>query len=157
MRYPFFRDHALRWLCLGAALALGACASSAPEAPLAPWDQGRVTTTAQKLVPATDALYVTYYKQPIGGGTGSGHEFRDTIRLMRTEARHFSDQLAAGKGHDATRSVYFRIKELNDDALMYGRRLFEVNSTLGQFATVEDLLAQLAPYYDHHWQSRQQK
>ena len=152
------REHVVTWTLLGIAFALGACASSTPEVALATWDQDRVAAIAQKLVPATEALYTTYYEQPLNtSGTGGGHEFKDTIRLMRLESKHFADELAAGKGHDATRSVYFRIKELNDDAVMYGRRLFEVDSTLNQFAAVEDLVRQLAPYYDHHWQSQQQQ
>jgi hypothetical protein len=109
-------------------------------------------------VPATDTLYTTYYKQPLGGSASAdGHNFKDTLRLMRLESRHFADELAAGKSFHATRPVYFRIKELNDDASMYGQRTFELDPTLNQFAAVEDLVRQLAPYYDPHWKSRQKK
>ena len=76
---------------------------------------------------------------------------------MRLESMHLADELAAGKSFNATRPVYFRIKELNDDASMYGQRTFEVNATVNQFAAVGDLVRQLAPYYDPHWKSQQKK
>jgi hypothetical protein len=51
----------------------------------------------------------------------------------------------------------FRIKELNDDAAMYGRRTFQQDPTIKQFDVVEELIQQLAAYYDKHWKAHEAK
>jgi hypothetical protein len=71
----------------------------------------------------------------MGGAESLGpaaHEYKDRIRLMLLEAKHLAGVLKAGEGHDATRNVYFRIKELNDDAAMYGRRTFQQDPTISR-------------------------
>lgn len=120
------------------------------EAKLATWDQARVSAIAQKLAAETEKLYTAYYKQPLPGGFGGpdSHEFKDTVRLMHTESRHFAGELEKGEGRDKTRPVFKRLNELKRDAEEYGREIFMANPSLNQFSAVEDLLRQLAPYYE---------
>jgi hypothetical protein len=120
-------------------------------AELATWDQARVSAIAQKLAKATEKLYATFYKQPLPGMFGGGpdpHQFKDTVRLMHSESLHFAGELEKGEGRDKTLPVFKRLKELNDDAQEYGREIFLANPSLNRFSGVQDLLRQLAPYYD---------
>lgn len=141
----------LPWLLL-LWLAVLCLPASGAVAQLKSWDQQQVTDLAQQLVPATDKLYKRFYQQPEQEFEGSdGFDFQDRIRLLHLESKHLAGALKDGKGRDQTKSVYMRIKELNDDAAMFGRRTFELDPATSAFDDVEKLLAQLAPYYDENW------
>lgn len=117
----------------------------------AKWDQDRVSAIADQLPGATESLYTALYKEsavlgPRGGDT-EYYEFRDRVRLMHTEARHFAGALDKGEGRKETFHSFERLGELNRDSIVYARRQFAVDPVLEKFAAVEDLLRQLHPYY----------
>ncbi|MBW2270128.1 MAG: hypothetical protein JRH16_16295 [Deltaproteobacteria bacterium] len=142
-----------RWgLAVGvlvASIAFGGLMASADEA--ASWDQERVTALAEKLAKAVKELYDAEYKAPdsfsgIGGGS-ERHEFMDRLRLIEHESRHLAASLEKGAKAKSTKGSVLRIRELNDDLAMYGRRMALLDPVLANFAAFEDLLDQILPFY----------
>jgi hypothetical protein len=137
------------WIALSFALAAMPAAAE-----LAKWDQGRVTTLATQLVKATDALYTTVYDDQglTGGAMASGgaslYDLRHTLRRVGEEAHHLDAELKAGKGHDATVGAWKQMMQLVRDARVNFRESFTPGDLETRMAAVEDLLRQLAPYYD---------
>lgn len=118
------------------------------------WDQAQVTAIAAKLPMATEALYTALFREGqtalMPGAFGAGddyHEFKDKVRLMRSESMHLASELKKGLGRDETKHAFQRIAELNRDAAEAGREQFTTNPELAKFSAVEDLIRQLDPYY----------
>lgn len=143
-----------RWALVVAVLlactALGGLTASAGEA--TNWDQERVTALAEKLAEGVKKLYDAEYKAPNSfmGGIGGGferHEFMDRLRLLEHESNHLASSLKKGANAKSTTGSVLRIRELNDDLAVYGRRMEMVDPVLANFAAFEDQLNQILPYY----------
>jgi hypothetical protein len=114
----------------------------------AAWDQQGATKLAQQLPEAMEKLYTALQLQPPAAGGGEAyHEFKDRVRLMRSECMHLASELKQGKGQAETKHAFQRIKELNDDAKEYAQQQFSGGSVTSEFSTVEGLLDQLAAFY----------
>jgi hypothetical protein len=136
-------------LCAGILL----WSAAAVAEPAATWNQERVTGIAAKLRAAAEELYDQEYKSPdsfMASGTGGGaaqHEFMDRLRLLKHETGHLAASLGKGADAKATKGSVRRIKELNDDLIVYGRQIALENPVLDQFSAFEDLIHQITPYY----------
>jgi hypothetical protein len=134
--------------------AAALCFPASAETPATPasWDQERVTELAAELTDEVDRLYdVTYKALPSSGMAGSQsrqrHELQDTLRLLRSEARHLHARLAKGDGREQTRPVYRRIKELRRDAAEEARMLFLPNDVTTAMDEARDVWMRMHPYY----------
>jgi hypothetical protein len=145
---------ACRCFALAAGFVLPWVATAAHHEKPPAWDQARVAEIAAKLPETTERLYTAAYEQGAGGlqmGPGdSHHEFRDNARLLHSESMHLAAALKKGGGRDETKHAFQRIAEINRDLIEFGRRTFQTNPILNEFAAVEDLIRQLAPYYSAH-------
>jgi hypothetical protein len=122
-------------------------------ADVAKWDSARTTEIATNLEQATASLYEAIYHQPTAAGPGAAqwHEMRDTVRRMRMEAKHLSDELMKGKDQAHTRGAWRQMTEWLRDIEEASRQTMLGNEVLTKLSAVEDLLRQLAPYYDSDW------
>jgi hypothetical protein len=146
-----------RWVL---ALVLGVLFSAAGgRAELAAWDQAKVTAIAKQLVPATQDLYDTFYKQlPPTAGSGQNREFyrlKQVTRVMKTEARELAEQLEKGSGHEETLPSYESLMQLVRTARELGARIFATEDLKQKATAVRGLLNQLGPYYDPDFQTLQ--
>ena len=138
-------------LAFGVAVGLAAGGAEAQTPPPAKWDQARVTDIAIKLSDATKALYVAALKapdRPIGAARKAQYTAREDVREMNNIARRLAAQLKDGKGRDETEGAYQRLQLKRRDAEEAGRRLDLSQEALEKIAPVQDLLRQLAPYYE---------
>jgi hypothetical protein len=139
-------------------LALAGSGATARAEVLA-WDQAKVTGIAKQLVPATQDLYDTFYKQiPPTAGSGQNKEFyrlKQVTRVMKTEARELAGQLEKGEGHDQTLPSYESLMELVHRARELGARVFATEDLKQKATAVRGVLNQLGPYYDPDFQTLQ--
>jgi hypothetical protein len=144
----------IRWRI---AFALGLVFSAAAaRAELAPWDQAKVTALAQQLVPATQDLYDTFYKQPPPAvGQKEFYRLKQVTRVMKTEARELANGLEKGEGHDPTEPSYQSLMEMVDKARELGARIFATEDLKRKATGVRELLNQLGPYYDPEFETLQ--
>jgi hypothetical protein len=122
-------------------------------ADLAAWDQGRATGIAKQLADACNAFEVAVLKQPgmdqVGeGSAGEGSELIQKSRTLREQSLALAGHLEKGKGHDETRNYWRGLKELSDDVSESAERAALDEPTMDAWAKVQDLMRQLAPYYD---------
>jgi hypothetical protein len=146
--------------CWVVALVLGLSVAVAPaRADVVAWDQTKVTEIAKQLVPATQDLYDTFYKQlPPTVGSGQNKEFyrlKQVTRVMKTEARELSGQLEKGEGHEQTLPSYESLMENVRTARELGARIFATEDLKQKSTVVRGLLNQLGPYYDPDFQTLQ--
>lgn len=137
---------------LGVALVLLTAVPGAAE-PVA-WDAGQVTGLAKQLSQASAKLYTAFYESPemdsMPAGFGAGddsQQFQDNVRILHSEALHFVAELEKGKGQGRTKPIFQRLHEISDDLKEYANRVMMQHSASGSFASVENILDQLAPYY----------
>lgn len=139
-------------------LALAVSGATA-HADVAAWDQAKVTAIAKQLVPATQDLYDTFYKQlPPSSGSGQKQDFyrlKQVIRVMKTEARELATSLEKGEGHDETLPSYEDLMEVVRKARDLGSRIFATEDLKQKATGVRGLLNQLGPYYDPDFQALQ--
>ena len=145
-------------LAMGVA-ALGLIASVAAHAELAAWDQARVTDLAGQLSKAADDAYTVLYKEPslgggIGGGGGEGSDMPGTMRRIQEEARSLSGHLEKGADQHKTSGMYKNIMESVRDLRVDAQEAFETNDVTTALAKMQDVLTQLAPYYDKNWDKK---
>lgn len=143
-------------LAMGIA-ALGLLASVAAHAELAAWDQARVTDLAGQLSKAADDAYTVLYKEPsMGGGMGGGggSDMPGTMRRIQEEARSLSGHLEKGADQHKTSGMYKNIMEMVRDLRVDAQEAFETNAVTTALAKVQDVLSQLAPYYDKNWDKK---
>lgn len=136
---------------LGVALALAAGAAQAQVPPPAKWDQARVTDIALKLRDAAKDLYVEALKspdKPVGSSRRAQYSAREDLRQISNMARRLASQLKAGKGRDETQGIYDRLQLKRRDAEEEGRKIDIGQSVLDKIGPLNDLLRQLAPYYE---------
>ena len=140
-------------LMLVGAVGIAFCPAVSLAAPVASWDQARVTSIAKDLAKTVDDLYRSEYKAPaesylgVASGGDAYHQFMDTLRRMQHESRHLAMSLEKGAGAKATTGSVKHIGELSRDLAEYGRMMTFVNPVPAQFAKFEDLIRQLAAYY----------
>ena len=145
------RTHALRLAARAAALS---CLIALPAAAdLAPWDQARATGIATQLAAACDAFDVAVQKQPgldqLGSGAAQeGSGLIQNSRMLREQSMALAGHLEKGKGHDDTRNYWRSLKEVSDDVAENAQRTELAEPTMDAWAKVQDLMRQLAPYYD---------
>ena len=145
------RTRALRLTACAAVLV--SLAAVPAVADLAPWDQGRATAIAKQLADASDAFDQAVQKQPgmdqVGSGSaGEGSELVQNSRMLREQSRALAGHLEKGKGRDETRNYWRSLKEVSDDAAENAQRAELDEPTMDAWAKVQDLMRQLAPYYD---------
>lgn len=125
---------------------------SASVAELAEWDQGRVTALAAELIPACDALYDTFYNEPVAsvlpGQRKDYYRLRQVVRRIKLEAMHLSSALKKGEGYDETLPVYENLMVMVRDAREGAKRIFTSNFVLEKATAAGEVLQQIAPYYD---------
>ena len=142
-----------------ASLSMLAVWGAPARADVASWDQAKVTAIAKQLVPATQDLYDTFYKQlPPTVGSGQNREFyrlKQVTRVLKTEARELAGSLEKGEGYEATLPSYESLMELVRDARELGARVFATEDLKQKAAAVRGLLNQLGPYYDPDFQTLQ--
>ena len=133
--------------------------ASGAGAELAAWDAAKVGKIAKQLVPATQALYDTFYKQvPPTGGSGQTRDFsrlKLVIRHLKNESRELSGALERGEGHDETFPIYESLMQDVRDAQEIGARIFATEDLKQKAAAARGLLNQLGPYYDPDFQTLQ--
>ncbi len=132
------------------ALAVAFTAAEAGAEP-AKWDQKRVTAIAEKFAKAVADLRETVRKQPPTPNprqTKLRYQALDDLRLLRQAANNLASDLKAGEGRAETYPGYKRIQLLRRDAEENGRKADIKEDTLARIAAAQDLLRQLAPYYE---------
>lgn len=130
---------------------LGASIAGVVGAELAQWDQARVTSIAQQLVPAANAweLAVRQEDDTIGSGTAREESsLRQQARTLREMSAGLAAHLAKGKGHDQTLDLYRSLREVADDTEEAAQRAELDAPAIAAWSKVADLLRQIAPYYD---------
>ena len=134
------------------------CAGLA-SAKLAAWDAEKVKDIAKQLVPATQTLYDTFYKQvPPLAGSGQTRDYarlKLVIRHLKSEAKELSGSLDKGEGYDETHPIYESLMEDVRDAQEIGARIFATEDLKQKAAVARGLLNQLGPYYDAEFETLQ--
>jgi len=129
----------------------------AAGAELAAWDAAKVGDIAKQLVPATQALYDTFYKQlPPMGGSGQTRDFsrlKLVIRHLKSEAQELSSALERGEGHDETFPIYESLMQDVRDAQEIGARIFATEDLKQKASVARGLLNQLGPHYDPEFET----
>jgi hypothetical protein len=137
---------------VGLGLGITLLGSTPGAADLAKWDQAVVTGIAKQLPDATERLQNVLRDEPaqtIGSGdTESFLGLQQQARRLHEQGTMLDKHLQAGKGHDETLDYYRTFREVWDDTMVNARRSELPEPTMDAFARVEDLLRQLAPYYD---------
>jgi hypothetical protein len=133
------------------ALVVGFAAVVSAE--LAEWDQERATAIAKELADESRHVYDAFYKMSMRSGAPVGeayeiHQLKDTLRLLKSEARHLASELGKGAGHDETLSIFKRMLSLVRDARRLIQRIYTQQSLLDAIAKAGDALRRLEPYYD---------
>jgi len=138
----------LGWLSLGIALIW----STSSAADLAKWDQAAVTGIAKQLPAATERVQTALLDEPAQTiGSGDAESFfglQQNARRLHEQGMALAKHLEAGKGYEESRNLYRSFKEIWDDTTVNAQRSELLEPTMDAFAKVEDLLRQLAPYYD---------
>ena len=116
------------------------------------WDQAKVTALAEQLSDAVNGVYRSVSRLQTGSGMASGQanaflRLKDRLRVARNEARHLSQALADGKGHDETSHAYRRLMSLVRDAREEGRKMFIEKPTLDKIDVANKILEEIAPFY----------
>ncbi len=136
-------------------MALGIAAlavTGGPDLARQPWDQSAVNSLATDLAAATRTLKEELLREPqIAQGVKTGDReivrFLDAIDSLRKSARRLSRALGDNKGHEATLPIATRIRSLARDAEEYGSGIMPSLGMEEKLQPVEELLAQLSPYY----------
>jgi len=141
----------LRISGLAALVAAFAVAVAAPShADPAKWDQAKITSIAQQLVPAAQAWELAARQQ--GPGTIGAAEEQGSLpmkaRTLREMSEGLADHLAKGEGHDKTLDQYKSMREVADDTEEMAQRSELQAPTIAAWSKIADLLRQIAPYYD---------
>ena len=131
-------------------LLLGMPVSSAHAAD---WDQAKVTEIAEQLSDAVNKVYRSIVRTSTGSTIGSGQassamRLKDRVRVARNESRHLAKALHDGKGKDETVHVWKRLMSVVRDARTIGRSMFLEAPTQEKIAGANELLDQLAPFYE---------
>jgi hypothetical protein len=126
--------------------------STPGAADLAKWDQAAVTGIAKQLPAATERLQNVLRDEPAQAlGSGDAESFfamQQNARKLHEQGMALAKHVEAGKGYEETHNLYRSFKETWDDTIVNARRSELPEPTMDAFAKVEDLLRQLAPYYD---------
>ena len=133
-----------------AAAAFAAFVAGPALADLAAWDQARVTSIAQQLVPAAQAWELAV--REAGGGSIGAAEDQDSLpakaRTLREMSEGLASHLAKGDGRDKTLDQYKSIREIADDTEEAAQRSELQDPVIAAWQKVAGLLRQIAPYYD---------
>lgn len=131
---------------------LGICfagPAAADEAP--PWDGERARALAQQLVPATDALFDSFFKQPRPPSTPRSvrdYERLDRdIRRLRNQAKSLAAGLERGEGREGTRASFESLMVTVRWARERAQSVFTTQDVAERARAVGELLEQLAPLY----------
>jgi hypothetical protein len=139
---------------LGLSLAIGLAFSA--RADLTPWDQQKVTALADQLVSATNALYNTFYKQPVptlGSAQSRGYQrLKQDVKRIKSEARQLAGDLRKGKGREATTRGFQDLMVSVRDAREEARSVFTGADVAEKAAAARAVLEQLGPYYDPNFE-----
>ena len=147
-----------RWQCMLVSAVvftssvLGPMVSSA--APEASWNQKRVTEIAEKIAVDVDKLYRAEFRAPGEsylpplGSADFYHNFMDTLRRLQHETRHLASALEKGADREATTGSVEHIARLNQELVKYGRGMEFMNPVGEEINSYDELLGQLAPYYE---------
>jgi hypothetical protein len=131
----------------------------AAGAELAAWDAEKVKDIAKQLVPATQTLYDTFYKQvPPLAGSGQTRDYarlKLVIRHLKSEAKELSGSLDKGEGYDETFPIFESLMQDVRDAQEIGARIFATEDLKQKAAAARGLLNQLGPYYDPEFKTLQ--
>jgi hypothetical protein len=146
-----------RSACLVSSILI-VCAGLA-SAELEAWDAAKVKDLAKQLVPATQTLYDTFYKQvPPLAGSGQTRDYarlKLVIRHLKSEAKELSGSLDKGEGYDETLPIYESLMEDVRDAQEIGARIFATEDLKQKAAAARGLLNELGPYYDAEFKTLQ--
>jgi hypothetical protein len=122
------------------------------RAELAAWNQAEATRLAKELTTATDTLYDTFIKQPtpaIGSmQTQAYYRLKQSVRLLRLEARHLAASLEDGEGREQTLPLYENLMQLARSARDDAGKVFVQHDVGERASAVRGALNQLGPYYD---------
>ena len=128
-----------------------AFAGTSSGAPSVEWNQDRVTELAVELSAAVHNLHRSFRREPrppFGSGQARArHQFADTLRVLRTEARALASQLESGAGFEETFPIARRSGVLIRDLRQEGRRMHWGEPLLGLVQRVDELIGQIAPFY----------
>ena len=126
--------------------------ASTARGELAPWNQAQVSTLAQELRTATEALYDTFLKQPTTGlgsmQSQAYHRLKQMIRLLRIEARELANSLEKGEGSEQTLPIYENLMQLTRSARDDAGKVFVAHDVGDRAAAVRAILNRLGTYYD---------
>jgi hypothetical protein len=135
-----------------AALVAFVAISPAARAELTPWDQAKATALAKQLVPATQELYDSFYRQPVppaaSGQVKAYYRLKQKVRRLRTEARQFARDVQKGGGQVETQAAWEDLMLAVRDAREDAGKIFVGADVAAKAAVARDLLNQLGPYYD---------
>ena len=136
-------------LLLLASLVALACASSAPQGDLEPWDQERVTLLAVNLASAASDARNAARRDPnvVGSRDRRVLRYLDALRRVETATRQLATALQNGQGREATESIAVRVRGAVRDARQHGFALPQTVQTKDAIAPAAELLEQLAPYW----------
>ncbi len=137
---------------VAAVLALAcALAGSPSEAQRAEWDQDKVTELAVELSDVVRDLQVAFRRKPpadIGSMQARARfQFRDDLRVLRTETRALAAELEAGAGFEQTFPAARRIRRVVRNLQAEARRFQLTEPALGHANRAEEIANQLAPFY----------
>jgi hypothetical protein len=142
---------------LAAGAALLTFSVPAARADLKPWDQGRVTSLAERLADSSNVLYDTFLKQPVPG-TGSLQarsytRLKDRIRRIRQEARQLAGGVRKGEGREQTLNSYQDLMQQVRSAREDAQKVFTGSDVADKAADARAVLNELGPYYDPSFQA----
>lgn len=115
------------------------------------WDQAKVTALAGELADEVAALQVQFRREPpvhvASGQARARHRFRDSLRVLVTEARALASELQDGAGLEETAPIVRRAGVVIRDLREQGRRMSWKEPVVGHAKRAEELIAQIAPFY----------
>jgi hypothetical protein len=130
-------------------LALGAGVASAQKAQ---WEQDQVAAAAGKLADAVKDLRAEVKRQGSPSTatmqSRAWYRFTDKLRLIESESKQLSSELAAGRGHDETLPMFERMQSLIRDAREEARSLMILQPVQQKIDAARAALGVLEPYYD---------
>jgi hypothetical protein len=142
----------VRAIAVLAGLALAAATAGEARAQKAQWEQDQVVAAAASLAGAVKELRDEVRKQgrPNLGSMQSRAwmRFTDTLRLIESESKELSNELAQGRGHDETLPIYERMGMLIRDAREESRSLMLTQPVQQRIDAARDALRALEPFYD---------
>ena len=115
------------------------------------WDQQAVTQIVRELDAAVTGLFDEFKKQPPANIASTQADARerleDDLRRLEHETHGLRERIEAGKGLDATRSMYERIGSVAKDAREEARKQMQDEPVQKRVDRAEALWARLTPYY----------